>query len=257
MTRPGTPRARRLRVLLTNDDGILSPGLLALRAKLSEVAEVEVVAPEVQRSGVSHAVTLHEPLAAREVVHRGERIGVGLSGFPVDCVKYALSELLDEPPDLVVSGINLGPNLGVSVFYSGTVAAAMEAAFFGIPGVAFSTALNGADPVDCLPLAEIAKGIVLRVRALAHADQRIVLNVNFPALPPRSFKGLRITRQGTVGFQDRFEHDAGGLWLRGIAGEHGDSLDIDANAVHAGYISATPLRLDLTNDGLFEQFKAL
>ncbi len=249
----------RLRILLTNDDGILSPGLLALRAKLSEIGEVSVVAPDAQRSGASHAVTLGTPLHAEEVRVRGELIGTSLSGTPVDCVKYAVCEHLPERPDLVVSGMNLGPNVGVAAFYSGTVAAAMEACFFGIPAVALSTDLNGSDAVDCLPLAEISKGILLRLRDLLRGGERLVLNVNFPALTPSAFKGLRITRQGLAGFQDRFERnpEGRGMLLKGIHSDHGDSLDIDVNALKAGYITVTPLRPDLTHDALFEQFKAL
>ena len=253
---------RRLRILLTNDDGILSPGLLALKAKLGEVGEVTVVAPDGQRSGSSHSVTLGSHLVASEVSHRGERVGVSLSGTPVDCVKYAICEHMPDPPDLVVAGINLGANAGVSAFYSGTVAAAMEGSFFGIPSVAISTDLNGGEAVDCLPLAEIAKGILLRLKDLARSGQRVVLNVNFPALPPKTFKGLRITRQGLASFRDRFERrdlpqGGEGLWLAGVPGDHGDSLDLDVNALRAGYISVTPLRQDLTHDELFEQFKAL
>ena len=255
MSRP----ARRLRLLLTNDDGILSPGLLALRSRLSEVADVEVVAPDAQRSGSSHAVTLGSALHAEEVTLKGERIGVSVDGTPVDCVKYALTEHLRERPDLVVSGINLGANLGVAVFYSGTVAAAVEASFFGIPAVAFSTDMNDAE-VDCLPLAEIASGILTRLRRMAEDGQRMVLNVNFPALPPKAFRGLKITRQGLAAFRDRFERREGktGLWMAGEPGKEGDdSLDIDVNAVRAGYISVTPLKLDLTDDRLLEKFKGL
>ena len=251
-------KPRRLRILLTNDDGIRSPGIQALRARLGDIAEVSVVAPDVERSGSSHAVTLGQALHAEEVVHRGEALGLSLSGTPVDCVKYALCEHLQERPDLVVSGINLGANAGISAFYSGTVAAAMEAAFFGIPAIAVSTDLNG-DSVDCLPLAEITKGIVLRLRALLTTGQRVVLNVNFPALPPKTFKGLKITRQGLAAFQDRFERREGqkGVYLAGVPPAPAEGLDIDVNALQAGYISVTPLRQDLTHDALFEQFKAL
>jgi len=251
-------KPRRLRILLTNDDGIRSPGLQALRVRLSDIAEVSVVAPDVERSGSSHAVTLGQPLHAEEVSHRGELLGLSLSGTPVDCVKYALCEHLEQRPDLVVSGINLGANAGISAFYSGTVAAAMEAAFFGIPAIAVSTDMNGG-PVDCLPLAEITKGIVQRLRALLTTGQRVVLNVNFPALPPATFKGLKITRQGLAAFQDRFERRSGekGVYLAGVPADHGDALNIDVNALKAGYISVTPLRQDLTHDELFEQFKSL
>ena len=252
------PKPHRLRILLTNDDGIRSPGLQALRVRLSDIAEVSVVAPDGERSGSSHAVTLGAALHAEEVSYRGESLGLSLSGTPVDCVKYALCEHLETRPDLVVSGINLGANAGISAFYSGTVAAAMEAAFFGIPAIAVSTDMNSG-PVDCPPLAEITKGIVLRLRALLTAGQRVVLNVNFPALPPAAFKGLRITRQGLAAFQDRFEQRSGqqGVYLAGVPPEPGDALNIDVNALKAGYISVTPLRQDLTNDDLFEQFKAL
>jgi 5'-nucleotidase len=255
-------RLHRLRILLTNDDGILSPGLLAMRARLMEIAEVTVVAPDTQRSGVSHAVTLGSALYAEEVVHRGERIGTSITGYPADCVKYALTEVMAERPDLIVSGINLGPNVGVSVFYSGTVAAAMEGAFFGIPSIAISTDVNG-DDTDCLPLAEMARSIIARLKGMAAFCPNLVLNVNFPALDPKAFKGLRITRQGTANFQDRFERrDDGegrsGLWLVGEPGTHdGDSLDIDVNALKAGYISVTPLKQDLTHHELLAQFRSL
>lgn len=250
-----------LSILLTNDDGILSPGLLALRLALAEIGEVSVVAPDAERSGASHAVTLGQPLHPREIVHRGERIGIALNGYPADCVKYAVCEHLKRRPDLVVAGINPGPNAGVAAFYSGTVAAAMEGAFFGIPAVAVSTDLNGV-PADFPPLAGITRDILVRMRELVHGGERIVLNVNFPALPPAAFKGLRITRQGVLGFQDRFErraHPRGepGFYLSGDHADHGESLDIDVNALKAGWISVTPLKQDLTHDALFEQFKSL
>lgn len=135
-----------MRILICNDDGIFAPGIAALREALSDLAEIHVVAPETERSAVGHAITIYNPLKTKRIQKGGMFFGHAVDGTPADCVKLAISALLPEPPDLVVSGINLGPNAGISVIYSGTVSAATEGTILGIPSMAISLA-TFTDPV--------------------------------------------------------------------------------------------------------------
>lgn len=237
----------RPNILVTNDDGIHAPGLRALAAALEKVGEVYVVAPNHERSAVGHAVTLHRPLRVETVAPR--RFAV--NGTPSDCVNLGILGILPVRPDVVVSGINDGPNLGDDVTYSGTVSAAMEGSLLGVPAVAVSLAEAG-EAADYGPAARAAArlvGLVLRGR-----DPVVtLLNMNVPRGRPR---GLRLTRLGRRVYSERVvEHrDPRGklyYWIGAgpPAWEAGD--DTDFAVVHAGYISVTPLHLDLTSyDGL-------
>lgn len=232
-----------MRILLTNDDGIHAPGLHALAKLASEFGEVVVVAPDTERSGVSHAITLFRPLRLREV-QPGWHV---CDGTPTDCVYLALNQLhLD--PDLVLSGINPGPNLGHDVLYSGTVAGALEAAHWGVPALAISHCASGEDRLHQLidPLRTHFQRLVDAAR-----DYRGVLNVNLPDIARLPWNGLRATRMGHRYYSNEVvsRDDPRGRAYFWIGGAHVHMPDIegsDCNAVRDGYVSVTPLGDDLT-----------
>ncbi len=237
------PMTRPL-ILASNDDGVHADGLTALAAALREIADVIVVAPMTQQSAKSHAITLHHPLR-----HQRHPQGVhAVDGTPADCVYVALFRegLLPRRPDMVVSGINHGANLGGDVYYSGTVAAAREAALRGIPSIAFS-ALHGASFKKC---AAIARDITLRVLgATAPDDQAPLLNVNFPS---GEVKGVRATRLGDRQYSEGVivrddPHGREYYWIGGPGGiTHTPAEGTDTTVTDAGYVSITPLDLRAT-----------
>jgi 5'-nucleotidase len=255
-----------MRVLLTNDDGIHAPGITALARLLRRKARVSVCAPLRQRSADSSSISLYEPLIVERRRERGA-LRVAVDGTPADCVKLALSELMDEPPNLVISGINDGLNTGSNILYSGTVAAALEASQFGIPAVALSRE-GGGDP-DFRETAllgwRLARWLYRR-----GAEPRIVYNVNFPALPAARLRGVLITRQEATPYQDAFERrvDPRGrtyYWLcgspearfRNFFARNGHDQDpTDAYAVANGYVSVTPLCRDLTSHDVLRTLRS-
>ncbi len=238
------------RILLTNDDGIHAPGLMALHAALCAAYPVCVVAPEVEMSAVGHAITLSSPLRVREVHKGGDLYGYAVNGTPADCVKIAMQELFADPPEMVLSGINLGANIGVNVLYSGTVSAATEAAFLGVPAAAVS--LNTRKDPDFGFAARFAvelAGYMQRTRLPAG----VALNVNIPALPPEQIQGIALTRQGTARFEERFERRTdprGNLyyWLAGETFVDNGLPGTDARALREKRISITPIHYDLTSE---------
>ena len=240
-----------LKILLTNDDGIYAPGLAALYRELKSLGEVTVVAPEGEQSAVGHSISLITPLRVKEVSINGGVEGWAVSGTPADCVKIALAELLPELPDLVVSGINLGPNVGINVLYSGTVSAATEAAILGARGVAFS--LNSYDKnVDFASAAGLARDLLTRLTGWTHWNNGVCLNVNLPALPPDQVKGIRVTRQDTGPLVEHFERRVDPrkhvyYWLAEIHERQAPDLDTDYGALSQGYITITPIHHDLTD----------
>src|SRR6266480_3888800 len=174
-------------ILLTNDDGIYAQGILAAWQELRKIGDVEVVAPDAERSAVGHAITLLLPLRAKEVVRRNVRFGYGVNGMPADCVKIAVKAILPRPPDLVVSGINLGANTGTNVIYSGTVSAATEARILGVPSIAISLG-TFTDP-QWAYAAELGRRVGERV--LEHGlPRKVLLNVNVPNLPRDQIRGV-------------------------------------------------------------------
>ncbi len=242
-------------LLLTNDDGIHSPGLAALALALCPVGDVYVLAPETEQSSVSHAITLGRPLRLRPLddrprPNRPKITRWALDGTPADCTYVALhyEKLLPRPPDLVVSGINLGSNLGTDVFYSGTVAGAREAALRGVCAVAFSMPSEA----DVRASARRAAVIVRRLWAWREAHPRahaVLLNVNFPRERPR---GVRATTLGTRDYENVVEirHDPRGrqyLWIGGPSLASPAPAGSDTAAFAAGYTGVTALRLDLTH----------
>jgi 5'-nucleotidase len=251
--RPVSGRERGLRVLLTNDDGVAAPGLLALARAFSRVATTFVVAPEHERSAASHAITLHKPLrAARSVLAGTDVPAWATNGTPADCVVLALLDLLAQPPDVVVSGINAGANLGMDLVYSGTVSGAVEAALFGIAAIAVSVA--AIRDIHWAPAADFATLLVSRV-AQHGLPRDTFLNVNLPNRPAAEIAGVEITRQSSRRYVSRVDKrtDPRGrdyYWLTGSAEEAESQAGSDAWAVTQGRISVTPLRLDMTYEGL-------
>lgn len=243
-------------ILVTNDDGVYSPGLLALKQQLSEIAEVMVLAPERNWSATSHSKTMHKPLRVHPVVLADGSAAHSSSGSPTDCVALAIGGVLGKVPDLVVSGINLGHNLGIDVTYSGTVACAMEAVIKGVPGIAVSgaTAAQAPDTLHRIQqeTAHIAAELALQVleRGLPH---RTLLNVNTPVSDPSEWRGLHMTRMGQRDYpadellERKDPYGRPYYWLGG--GMPLDALDegTDVGAVAGGYVSITPIMLDLTH----------
>ena len=246
-----------MRLVLTNDDGIYAPGIAALREALAPLGDLTVVAPDMEQSGVAHSVTLAHPLRLRKVQQGEQFLGYAVNGAPADCVKLAFYEILDEPPDLIVSGINLGANVGINALYSGTVAAAVEGAILGIPSMAVS--IDSLEASDFSVAAETARRLVEKMLE-ADLPKRTILNVNVPALPREQIRGLRVTRQSQAGYLEEFvkrDHPRGGVyyWIMGEIEHEPDDADTDLAAVKAGYISVSPLQYDLTNYQLLEQIR--
>lgn len=240
-------------VLLTNDDGILATGLGALGQAASHLGQLYVVAPASPQSAAGHSVTLTDPLICQEVKLPGGLNGHSVSGRPADCVKLAMTELLEHTPDLVISGINAGTNVGVNVLYSGTVAAALEAAFFKVPAVAISLAIKGM--VDFDYAASAARSALDRLIEQGLLIKGRVLNVNLPPCQVGRPKGIKFARQSTRPWTDRFHRrtDPRGrlyFWLdTDDATETGGvEQETDEHVISEGYISVTPLNLNLTDE---------
>jgi len=236
-----------MRILVSNDDGYHAPGLLRLAAALGELAEIAVVAPDRDRSGASNSLSLKNPL----YVTRHDPGFYSVEGTPTDCVHVAITGLLDQEPDMVVSGINSGANLGDDVIYSGTVAAAMEGRFLGLPAIAISQ--NSFQPAHLDTAARVAVWLVRRLREKLLPPDTI-LNVNVPDLPWEQLAGFQATR---LGHRHKSEPVIQSIDPRGRpiywVGPSGPEQDAgpgtDFHAVRAGYVSITPLQVDLTRHG--------
>ncbi len=238
-------------ILVTNDDGINAPGLLALAQEMRKIGEVIVLAPDRNWSGSGHVKTLERPLRVREGLLADGTTAYTSDGAPSDCVALALLGFFDEKIDLVVSGINPLPNLGHDVTYSGTVTAAMESLIWEVPAVAFSLgAQEAANPLDYCPSSQIARQVV-EMLMCKELQTSTLLNVNIPYLPLEEVKGIRITRQGLRVYRDRLDRrmDPRGrpyYWIGGDAPTGIPEEGTDVGALAAGYVSITPLQLDLT-----------
>ncbi len=235
-------------ILLTNDDGIHAEGLRFLRLAAQELGQVSIVAPEAEQSAVGHSITLYYPIKAHEITRDGIFYGYGISGTPADSVKLALYSLLPRRPDLVISGINNGANVGINVLYSGTVSAATEAAILGVPSMAVSIDAKKDPPFEWAAPHIQTLGRLIIENGLPPG---VALNVNIPALPPDNIKGFRITKQGLSRFSESFERreDPRGnhyYWLSGQATVDQSDERVDLTALRNGYVSVTPLYYDLT-----------
>lgn len=240
-----------MRILLSNDDGFLAPGLSILAKVLAEIAEVTIVAPDRNRSGASNSLTLDNPLR----VMKAENGFYSVNGTPTDCVHLAVTGLLQEMPDMVVSGINEGSNLSDDVLYSGTVAAATEGRFLGLSSIAVS--LAGPKCQYYETAAKIAKMLVLHVKK-DPLPKDTILNVNIPDVPFYELRGVQVTRLGTRHAAEPTvkTSDPRGrriFWIGQPGPEEDAGPGTDFYAVNMGYVSITPLHLDLTHYKVFEQ----
>lgn len=246
-----------MRVLISNDDGIYAEGIGVLRKALEEIAEVFVVAPDRERSATGHGITVHRPLRAKPHQFKtGTAKGWAVDGTPADCVKLALEALMEAPPDILISGINQGPNLGTDVLYSGTVSAAIEGVINGVPAVAVSLA-SFTDP-DFTLAAQFTKDFIPRLLAFGPPKGGL-LNINVPV--GKEAKGVKISKLGQRKYVDVFDRrtDPRGKIYFWMAGEpyniDQDDPDTDTAAVQQGYISITPLQLDLTDHQFIDRLK--
>lgn len=241
--------SRKPRILIANDDGITATGLFTLAQVALEFGEVTVVAPDSPQSGMGHAITIGEPLR----IHK-EDIGLPVaawscSGTPVDCVKLATGVIMPERPDLLLSGINHGPNHSISVVYSGTMSAAMEGAIEGIPSIGFSL-LDFSHSADFSASAVIVRELIHKA---LHAQMPTgsLLNVNIPKLPIEEIKGIRITRQAIGRWVEEFDkrtdpHGQPYYWLTGKFHLDDSGEDTDVHALANGFVSVCPVQFDLT-----------
>ena len=241
-----------MRILVTNDDGYLATGIRTLAEAAAALGEVHVVAPDREQSATSHSLTLHHPLRAR-TASPGIQV---IDGTPTDCVMLGCGELLEHKPDFVISGVNHGANLGDDVLYSGTVAAAMEATILGIPAIAFSYAGRDADEIPAWK--ETLQSLLEQLLARDPYPAETLLNVNLPPIAPADVKGVRVTtlgRRAYVGSLTRAKDPNGReyFWIGGGESKWWGSGESDFRAIHDGYISVTPLHLDLTNYKLLEE----
>ena len=241
-----------MRILISNDDGVTAPGLAALYGALADYAECVVIAPEQDKSGASSSLTLDRPLHPH-ILANGF---ISINGTPTDCVHLGIHGLLEQQPDMVVSGINLGANLGDDVLYSGTVAAALEGRFLDRPSFAFSLVSR---QVDNLPTAAFFARKLLEAHASLDLPPRTVLNVNIPNLPLAKIRGIQLTRLGhraRAAAPVRVVDPRGkaGYWIAAAGDVEDGGPGTDFHAVMQGYVSITPLQLDRTfGDG----FKSL
>ena len=235
-----------MQILLTNDDGIFAPGLAAIYKELVKLGNVTVVAPMDSRSGSSHSVTVAKPLVCNKVDIDGQFTGFSVQGSPADCVKLACMQLHDGPIDLLVAGINNGANVGINVYYSGTVAAAMEAAFLKIPAVAMSLAAE--EQMDFEKAASYCTQILRKLMPIKSGD---VININIPLLSKGKPKGIRVVPQSTSGFHEYYtpvKNEQSQTVFQLSGGPHRtEEIPADTTSLAEGFITVTPLVPDMTN----------
>lgn len=248
-------------ILVCNDDGIDAPGIIALASAMDDLGDVYVVAPIDEQSAVGHAITFKDPVRARSwqfEVPSGHVPAYAVTGTPADCVKLAVHQLLPRKPDLVVSGINRGPNTAVNVIYSGTVSAATEAAILGLDAIAFSLCAWGGQ--DYEPAAQYALTIARKVMRMG-MPAGVLFNVNIPALPHGEIKGITVTRQARSRWEESFVERLDPFnqpyyWLSGHFVNLDEGQNTDLHAVESGYVSLTPIQYDLTAHEKIDELKA-
>lgn len=239
----------KARILISNDDGVDAHGLRLLEKIARTLSkDVWVAAPESEQSGAGHSLTLHRPLRIRQVARRR----FAIDGTPTDCVLLAINKILkDHKPDLVLSGINRGANLGEDVHYSGTVAAAMEGTLLGVPSIALSQLFKSPQPVRWGTVEHYAADVIRRIAA-SEWPQHVLMNVNFPDVPPAEVEGIEVVRQGKRKIGDQLDEriDPRGrpyIWIGGQRNEDRNAHGTDLEAIYRGVVTVTPLCVDLTD----------
>ncbi len=251
-----------MKILLSNDDGVMAEGIKALTIELSKEHDVYVVAPDRERSAAGHSLTLHTPIRVEELESKfgAKRIWI-TSGTPGDCVKIGINAILndDEKPDLIISGINHGPNLGTDILYSGTVSCAMEGAMMGYPSIAVSLASMNSEP-------ELFKNVACFMAKFVHKvkefnfPQKSILNINVPGLMPEDLAGVAITRLGGKMFTDEYDKrvDPRGkvyYWMAGELIKQCENDDSDINALRWNKVSITPITFEMTLDNVMPELE--
>ena len=247
-------------ILVSNDDGINSPGILSLVTHLEKIARVIVIAPEHEQSAGGHSLTLSKPLRVTPFHRNGEMFGYAISGTPADCVKIALTTILDERPAMVVSGINHGQNTSINILYSGTVSAVTEGMLFGIPSIAFSYCDHSWN-IDMNEAGEIAQKIIKAAleSEFIRNNNAMLLNVNIPNISRENIKGVKVTKVGNGFWKDFYEKrkDPFGrdyFWFSGVYNySDQDTILSDDIAIKEGYISITPIKYEFTNFAIMGQ----
>lgn len=247
-----------MHILLTNDDGYNAPGIQTLYQTLRSQTnhEVSIVAPEGQRSATGHSITLFQPLFLTEYNLGGAQKGYAVSGTPSDCVKLAIQGGLVSKPDLIISGINLGPNLGTDIFYSGTVSAAMEGVLLGVPSLAVSLA-----SYEFINFEPAATYLAEHLDFIVQHNQEVLMNINIPGKPQDEWRGVKVTRLGKAVYENVFErrvdpHGRTYFWQCGSLTQDLE-LDTDLRAIQEDYISMTPMHSDLTDFASVQAWKTI
>lgn len=250
-------RVKILRIMVSNDDGIDSVGIYALVNSLKEIGDVTVVAPHTEQSAVGHAITMQTPLRVFEYHKDGQFFGYAVGGTPADCVKMGIRNLMDSPPDLVVSGINHGSNTAINIIYSGTVSAAREAAIMDVPSIAISVTSHAV--IDFSFAAKVAQMLAREVHEKG-LPPGTMLNVNVPNMPEEKISGILVTKQGKSKWDDVYEkrvdpYGRNYYWLTGNMLVVDNELEIDQIAIQKNYVSVTPIQFDLTDYAAYESLK--
>ncbi|NLI93666.1 MAG: 5'/3'-nucleotidase SurE [Peptococcaceae bacterium] len=248
-----------MRILLTNDDGFFAPGITALYDVLSadHQHEITIAAPEGQRSATGRSITIYKPLFVTNHDLKGSDTGLAVNGTPTDCVKLAIQgDILPYKPDLIISGINDGPNVGTDIFYSGTVAAAMEGVLLGIPSIAVS--LASYEYRNYLPSAVFIKDLIDSHQDLVNSRDGL-LNINIPGTDENCWQGIRFTKLGKSVYDNTFEGRKAPFgkeyyWISGTP-VYDDEPDSDVKAIQEGFVSITPLHSDLTDYNKIERLR--
>ena len=247
-----------MRILLTNDDGVYAPGLRAMRAELKKLGDVTIVAPAGEQSAVGHSITLLTPLLVQEILDDDQQpMGWAVEGRPADCVKLALMELLPQRPDLIVSGLNAGSNAGINILYSGTVAAAVEGAFFQCTSIAVSQEYTKPKPLDFPRGAALAARVIKQILDRKPAAGSL-FNVNIPSFDKGPIRGVRVVPQNVAPYVESYDRriDPRGrvyFWTRPDYHCPAPHPDTDVTAMQDSFITVTPLQFNLTNRTMLEQ----
>ena len=246
-----------MKILVCNDDGIDSQGIYALVESLKEIATVTVVAPLKEQSAVGHAITMQIPLRVTKSFKDGNFFGYAVNGTPADCIKIGIRNIMKEPPDLVVSGINHGSNTAINIIYSGTVSAAREAAIMDIPSMAVS--VTNHEVTDFRFAAKVTK-LIAKEMAGKDIPKGTLLNINVPDVPEGQIAGIILTKQGKSKWDDIYEQrvDPYGkdyYWLTGNLMEVDTDVETDQVAIKKNYVSISPIHFDLTDYETFDKMK--